>query len=97
MREPVTPYAPPPPSPVASSVDALTTILAALERPDTGSAAANAFHAAIRRKGTEMVEEFGIEALNDAYAVIRHQAPDRSGRREAVLNSAWAGLPGWQA
>lgn len=97
MRAPVSPYVPPPPSSVDPAVEALTAMLAAMERPDAGSAAVNAYHTAIRRKGVEIAAELGVEALNDAYAAIRHQAPDRSGRREAVLNSAWSDLPGWQA
>ena len=85
----MTPYTPSPPSPVAPAVDALTTILAALERLNTGSADGNAFHTAIRRKGMEVVE-----ALNDAYATRRPTGPAEG---KPVLNSAWAGLTGWQA
>ncbi|CAA2108987.1 hypothetical protein MBUL_04480 (plasmid) [Methylobacterium bullatum] len=83
----------------ATLLSALQALVVAAEGQDDTALPAdvNARRLAIRRIGAELFDLGGMEAMNDAFAAMRDQAPDRTGRRETIIHQAWTGLPCWQA
>ncbi|KQO49940.1 hypothetical protein [Methylobacterium sp. Leaf85] len=94
-----TTFAPSAGSPLAPILSGLIALVVAMDGHKAPSAAATAFHKAIRRKGYELAQVAGIEVLDYALAFIRDQAPNptTADHREAVLTEAWAGLAGWRS
>ncbi|MCJ2131723.1 hypothetical protein [Methylobacterium sp. E-045] len=72
----------------------LTTLIVSLENTTAPSPAATAFSRANRRKGNELAQAVSAQALHQAVAFIRDQAPAKADHREAILTEAWTGLPG---
>ncbi|NEU14833.1 hypothetical protein G3T14_22440 [Methylobacterium sp. BTF04] len=89
--------APPDTPALAPIVSVLLALVVAMEHAIAPSLAATAFFKAIRRKGEDLIQAGGGEALNYALAFIREQAPCKADHREVILSEAWAGLPGWRS
>lgn len=70
-------------------------LIAAVEGLPDGSPAAAAYRSALRRKG-EALAAAGPAALGDVLARVRASAVDLAETREAILDTAWSGLSGWQ-
>jgi len=81
---------------LAPILSTLTALVVAAEAQAPSSPAGTAFRRAIRRKGEDLAQAGGGEALNAALAFVRDRAPDRADEREALLSAAWAGLAGWR-
>lgn len=97
MTSTVTTFAPQPTSPLAPILSTLTALVVSMENATAPSPAATAFHKAIRRKGEELVQTGGPEALDYGLAFIRGEAPTKADHRETILDEAWSGLPGWRS
>lgn len=80
---------------LAPAIASLVAILAVPEALNDRAPAAVAYRAAIRRQGRALGELGGAKAMHFAIQHVAEMAPERSGRREAVMASAWEGLPGW--
>ena len=79
---------------LGASVLALVT---AVEQLPDGAPAARAYLSALRRKGEALAGVGGPAALGDVLARVRAAAPELANAREAILGTAWAGLPGWRS
>jgi len=75
----------------------LLALLGAIEGQPHGSPAAGAYRAALRRKGEALTVAGGTVMLLDALARVQASSPKRAKAREAILDAAWAGLPGWRS
>ncbi|UHC20483.1 hypothetical protein LRS73_35490 (plasmid) [Methylobacterium currus] len=76
---------------------ALLSLVVALEGIPAGSPAGAAYTAAIRRRGEDLAAAGGVEALREARAAAIAAAPDRAETRAALIDAAWAAVPGWIA
>lgn len=87
--------APPPTAadPLDDAVRALAALLVSIEGSPSGPAA-GAFRSAIRRRGQSLVDTLGPGSLTEALARVRAADPERADDREAVITTAWVGLPG---
>ena len=95
--EPAKPVAPPWQETVAIVGGSLISLIVAIESQHAAGPALKAFSAAIRRKGEEAVAAGGSEAMEAVMKIVRDAAPDRAERREALIDAAWSGLPGWRS
>ncbi|KQT55050.1 hypothetical protein ASG52_25125 [Methylobacterium sp. Leaf456] len=77
--------------PLDDGVRALVALLVSIERNPSGPAA-DAFRAAIRRRGQNLVDTLGPASLAKALACIRAGDRERANDREAVITAAWTGL-----
>ena len=84
----------PSPEALEAAVRGLGAILDAMGDTTTGPAAV-AFRAAIRRRGTEIAQAGGREAMAHVLAELLRLAPDRAETRKAVVTAAWSAVPGW--
>ena len=75
----------------------LVYLVAAIESQPSAGPAVKAFRTAIRRKGEEAAAAGGSEAMEAVLQIVRDAAPDRAERREALIEAAWADLPGWRS
>lgn len=80
------------PEDLGASVLALVT---AVEQLPEGAPAAGAYRSALRRKGEALAAGGGPAALGDVLARVRASAPALADAREAILDTAWAGVLGW--
>jgi len=94
--EPVT-FAPPRGSPLAQAEASLLVLLTASELHEPTAPAAKAYRASMRARAQEMMAAGGAEALDYLLARIRAADPAKADVREAILETAWSGLPGWRA
>jgi hypothetical protein len=88
------PNPPTPTDPLGPIVTAIASLIAAMEALGDGPAL-RAYRSAIRRHGEEAAAEGGQKAMQLVFDSLRAAAPDRAEKREAIINAAWAGLPGW--
>lgn len=79
---------------ITSIIPSLSALMVAVEGQNDGTppAAVRAFRSAIRRKGVELAEVGGLDAMSAGIASLLYQAPDKADRRLAYLADAWAGL-----
>lgn len=82
---------------IAPIVEALTTVVAAVESQPADGPAWKAFQSAIRRKGEEASEAGGSSAREAVLRAVTAAAPDRAERRETIIRAAWTDLPRWGA
>ena len=76
--------------------EAMLSLVAAVESQPSAGPAVKAFQAAIRRKGEDASAAGGREAMEAALRIVADAAQDRAVRRESIIDTAWAGLPGWR-
>ena len=88
--------APPPDSPERIGA-ATIALLTAIEGAPSGSPAATAFRSALIRKGRDLAAAGGPAALADVLTRVRMADPARADARDAIVDEAWAGLPGWRS
>ncbi|KQP91591.1 hypothetical protein ASF60_17385 [Methylobacterium sp. Leaf113] len=93
---PAAPSAPPWQEAIVPIAEALLSLVAAVESGPTAGPAVKAFQAAIRRKGEEASAAGGREAMEAALRQVADAAGDRAARRDRIIDTAWAGLPGWR-
>lgn len=79
-------------APIVASLDAVLSEPAALSGRGADAAL---YRVAIRRQGRALGEIGGRAAMCRAMRHAAEMVPERSARREAVMDAAWAGLPGW--
>lgn len=75
---------------------ATVALLVAIEGAPAGSPAATAYRSALRRKGQDLAAAGGPAALVDMLARVRTADAACADAREAIVDEAWAGLPGWR-
>ncbi|MBK3400825.1 hypothetical protein [Methylobacterium ajmalii] len=85
--------APRKPQDAATIAASLAALLDALAGAPPGSPAAGAFVSALRRRGEELAAVGGVEALHEARTAALATSPSHA----AVLDGAWATIPGWTA
>lgn len=90
-------FAPPQTSPLAQAEASLLALLTASELHEPSAPAAKAYRASMRARAQEMAAAGGVEALDYLLARIRAADPTKADVREAILDTAWSGLPGWRA
>jgi len=91
-------FDPPAGGTVAEAETAILALLTVVERHQSGSPAAKAITAAIRRKGEELLTAGGGSDVLDYVANRIHAAaPEKAAKRETIIAAAWAGLPGWRS
>ena len=76
---------------------ALLALVVVVEGQSSAGPAVKAYQTAIRRKGEETAAAGGSEAMEAVLQIVRDAAPDRAERREALIDAAWSGLPGWRS
>lgn len=59
-------------------------------------AVANAYRSALRRKGEEIVQDLGQDALSIIGQRAASTRPDRELKRRMILVGVWHGLPGYE-
>lgn len=101
LAEPAHPQDPSPAPSAQETADIIGRSLLALvivvEGQPSAGPAVKAYQAAIRRNGEEAAEAGGREAMEAALRFVMDAAPDRSERREGIIDKAWAGLNGWRS
>lgn len=85
------------PQDAATITAGLLALLTALEGIPAGSPAGAAYTAALRRRGEDLAVAGGVESLRDARTAAIAAAPDCAEARAALIDAAWATLPGWTA
>lgn len=81
------------PQDAATITAGLLALLTALAGTPPGSPAGNAYVSALRRRGEDLAIAGGVEALHEARAAALAASPDHA----AVIDRAWASVPGWTA
>ena len=76
---------------------ALLALVIVVEGQPSAGPAVKAYQTAIRRNGEEAAAAGGREAMEAALRLVMDDDPDRAGRRESIINKAWAGLPEWRS
>ena len=88
-------------APSVPTVDAVLTVVRAIERHPPGSPAAAAFRSALRRIGLEADAAGGLAAVDRLMGDVIDADPDRAEGRQAIIRAAWAellrGTPRWPA
>ena len=90
-------FAPPPGGTLDTLETSLLALLTAAERHEPTAPAALAFRSAMRGRGRDALAAGGIEAAEYLLSRIRQDDPAKADVREAIIDVAWAGLPGWRA
>lgn len=90
-------YPPQQASPIAQVEASLLALLTASELHEPDAPAAKAYRASMRAKAHSIMATGGAEALDYLLERIRKDDPAKADVREAILETAWSGLPGWHA
>lgn len=90
-------FAPPSGGTLDTLEASLLALLTASERHEPDAPAATAFRSAMRGRGGDALAAGGIEAADYLLARVRQADPTKADVREAIIDVAWSGLPGWRS